>query len=801
GIYESNEPYPSNWFTYNIGAGIQNGEHAIFLSIHAFPARYIPLTNELEYVNEMNIEINYIPPEKPMLDNDVYDLLIVTPAEFSDALQPLVEHKESYGVKTMLVSLDEIYNGNYFTVQGRDDAEKIKYFIKGSIEQWGINYVMLVGGYKHLPVRYAYLNDRSSSWEYERKFISDLYYADIYDSDGHFSSWDTNGNGYYGEYDHETSEGKKTDSLDLYPDVYIGRLACRNKIEVKTVVEKIIQYESDESKNEWFKNMVLCGGDLYPNDPCGDVAEGIYLEEEIAKQMADFNIIREYPSNGMNMFTISKSINQGAGFVVFAGAGAQHLWATHPYDEEKWIYYYNANIRSLKNRQMVPIVLTSGAHLSQFNNSQECFNWVFVSKKKGGAVASIGSTGLCWIAHGENVASFYLGNLHLRLFQEYHNTNILGMMVSNAITSYLNSFDPGHHGISESFHMKAAEELELFGDPTLKVGQSGNDGSTAKTYGKTLYVGGSGPNNYTSIQDAIDDAGNGDKVFVYNGTYHEDIKINKSISLVGQSEKGVILESNGTTLIADAIDIKEFTIKSNGNGKNEAGIHCYGKENIIENATISGYDWGVYLENAQGNVIENNHIMLNNEYAVYMNNSSNVLIQNNTIEKNWYGLWSEYSPALTIRKNNFSSNRWYALWLDGSGKSDIAGNTFIKNWYSIYLYDSSNSNISENKIVKNEHGPQFVNSNSNSFNKNNVEKNEHYGIFVGWRSAGNTFTDNNFIENAQNARDDHGSTWDGNYWSDYIGIKIKILGLIRLPYHIPGRINQWDWHPRMAAYG
>ncbi|MEA2054379.1 MAG: C25 family peptidase propeptide domain-containing protein, partial [Candidatus Thermoplasmatota archaeon] len=39
GIYESNEPYPSNWFTYNIGAGIQNGEHAIFLSIHAFPAR------------------------------------------------------------------------------------------------------------------------------------------------------------------------------------------------------------------------------------------------------------------------------------------------------------------------------------------------------------------------------------------------------------------------------------------------------------------------------------------------------------------------------------------------------------------------------------------------------------------------------------------------------------------------------------------------------------------------------------------------------------------------------------------
>ena len=50
------------------------------------------------------------------------------------------------------------------------------------------------------------------------------------------------------------------------------------------------------------------------------------------------------------------------------------------------------------------------------------------------------------------------------------------------------------------------------------------------SYGRgTLYVGGSGPGNYSSIQAAIDDANNGDTVFVYNGTYNEWITVDKSL--------------------------------------------------------------------------------------------------------------------------------------------------------------------------------------------------------------------------------------------------------------------------------
>ena len=57
------------------------------------------------------------------------------------------------------------------------------------------------------------------------------------------------------------------------------------------------------------------------------------------------------------------------------------------------------------------------------------------------------------------------------------------------------------------------------------------------TINNILYVGGSGPNNYTSIQQAIDAAHNGDTIFVYSGVYYEHVRIYKSINLMGENEK------------------------------------------------------------------------------------------------------------------------------------------------------------------------------------------------------------------------------------------------------------------------
>jgi len=229
---------------------------------------------------------------------EVYDLIIITSESFSTELQPLAEHKEQHGIVTKIVTLDEIYDNTYFEVEGRDNQEIIKHFIRNAKESWDIMYVILVGNPSHIPVRYSHTYDGWYDWE--KKFISELYYADIYDENGRFSSWDANNDGVYGEWDGEEAQDK---NIDLYPDVCLGRLACRNKLEVKKIVKKIIDYEKNPASSSWFKNMVVVAGDTYAEEYYDYNGSDIGYEGEINTQKAldimnDFHPIKLWASTG-----------------------------------------------------------------------------------------------------------------------------------------------------------------------------------------------------------------------------------------------------------------------------------------------------------------------------------------------------------------------------------------------------------------------------------------------------------------------------------------------------------------------
>jgi parallel beta-helix repeat protein len=151
--------------------------------------------------------------------------------------------------------------------------------------------------------------------------------------------------------------------------------------------------------------------------------------------------------------------------------------------------------------------------------------------------------------------------------------------------------------------------------------------------GAILYVGGNGPNNYSSIQQAVNDAQQNDTVYVYNGTYYEGIIINKPLWLLGENKTTTILDGNGTrdiiTVIADYVRIKGFTVQ-------------HGHFNILVN------------HSSFGTVAENN--INNGLQGLSVQDGCHFLtISNNSFKENVYGIRLYSSTDVTISRNSVTS--------------------------------------------------------------------------------------------------------------------------------------------------
>ncbi len=418
-----------------------------------------------------------------------YDLLIIAPSSFTDELQPLIDHKNVIGMPATIAALENIYEES----PGRDNAEQIKYFIKHAIETWEIKYVLLVGGRKPsliseewlLPVRYSHIEDNVETPE--KRYISDLYYADIYDSYGNFSGWDTNENNVFSEW---LSNKTADDIIDLYPDVYVGRLPCRNTFEVKIMVRKIIRYEQEPCDTSWFKKIVVAGGDTYTFN---DYYEGEVANQQALDYMHDYEHVKLWTSDEslQSWRDVVKTINKGCGFLFFAGHGSPASWGTHPpYDNSTWIFGLKLwNMPLLFNKEKLPICVVGGCHNSMFNISilhnswtyglpiQECWSWHLTRKIGGGAIATLGCTGLGYGKEDKQDPSQGGGGdwLNVLFFRECgeHQEDILGKAWGNTIASYLDEFpiDWSQQAFNDTaLDAKTVQEWVLLGDPSLKIG-------------------------------------------------------------------------------------------------------------------------------------------------------------------------------------------------------------------------------------------------------------------------------------------------------------------------------------------
>ena len=501
-VYSSSDPYPSETYTIRKGVGLKDGEHVIYLNIDCY-AQYIAKQDMMYVPEKIEINIQYEEPVTTILANDEYDMLIITDEKFAEGLQPLVDHKNKIGIRTVLETTQEIYP-NY---NGRDDAEDIKLRIADAIEDWGINYVLLAGGRKgqtnewYIPERVVTNDDDSG---YETGYASDLYYADVFKDNQQglpqFEDWDPNGNSKFAECYHN----KPIEILDYYPDVQVGRIPFRYSWETDIVVNKIINYENT-ADDSWFKKAVTLGGDTSP-PARGNVEPGIY-EGEIATDVTasyliddGFEIKKLWTSDGTfsSCEDVQNAINPGCGWVHFAGHANPALLGNFLPDaetESEFVYgvtFLDIAKGAYSNGNKLPVMVIGGCHTCQFNVTMQQvltednphklgrLEWIptdfsswFLLKDGGGSIASLGPTGLGYGYINEYITQGLGGWMDPRFAHAFavQQIDILGDVWGQTITDYINQLGPGIDGVNvDGIDRKTVEETILLGDPSLKIG-------------------------------------------------------------------------------------------------------------------------------------------------------------------------------------------------------------------------------------------------------------------------------------------------------------------------------------------
>ncbi|MBN1860473.1 MAG: hypothetical protein JW840_03325 [Candidatus Thermoplasmatota archaeon] len=432
-----------------------------------------------------NHTINSSTPQKNLLTTG-YDMVIIAPALFQKNLQPLINHKNAVGIQSTLLTSEDIYS----RYDGRDTAEQVKYAIKDAKEQWNISYVLLIGGMKilglewYVPVRYSHLDDGFGN----TIFLTDLYFADLYKENGSFEDWDSNGNGVFAEW------GPGGDLLDLTPDVAIGRLPCRTKNEVDTIVEKIISYENTTYGQPWFHRMIAIGGDTF-TDYAG--YEGELTCDIATSYLTNFTIKKLYTSTGTmsGPDDILDAVNQGCGFLLTRGRGGTDRIRMVMPEGSEFIAFQNKHMSKLTNKENYPICVLGECIHGKFDVSMinilkvlkkepgytiydciyECIAWRLIREKNAGGIATITNTNICFGAFGDSNengipddAELYGGFLAVELFRLYGQEGIdtLGLIHQQSLSNYIELF-PVH---TNKIHCKSLQEFILFGDPSLKIG-------------------------------------------------------------------------------------------------------------------------------------------------------------------------------------------------------------------------------------------------------------------------------------------------------------------------------------------
>ncbi|MCF7885145.1 MAG: T9SS type A sorting domain-containing protein [Candidatus Marinimicrobia bacterium] len=466
-IYNSSKPYPAQIIKKR-AVGYLAGEKIATLQI--FPLIYYPKQKKVVLITDLDITIrdtlssgrmekasrsqksnlsftkNF--PEihfgefnalksHHIIDTTNHPYVIITSNTLHNSFKKLSEWKTQKGLNAKIINTEYIET-NY---NGEDLQAKIRDFIIFAKNNWNTQWVLLGGDTEIIPARYTWAFDcEANSVAGENDIPCDLYFSDL---DG---NWDRDGDGIYGEV---------ADSIDMYPDIFVGRLPVENQNEANAIIKKIIEYEKSPNQDN-ILNMLFLAMVLW-QEPYTDAAIGKdFIDSVFVPERFD-PINKLYESRGKGKVSnVISQINSGINIINHNG----HAWYSSM-GVGSHEYLLIEDMDSLQNN-VYPLLYSIGCWPAAFDH--DCIAEHFLTNPDGGGVAFIGNSRYGWGSPG-NPLFGYSDRFDRIFFDNLLDNNIvrLGAALAATKTRYIPLSQ------QENVYRWCQYELNLLGDPEMPV--------------------------------------------------------------------------------------------------------------------------------------------------------------------------------------------------------------------------------------------------------------------------------------------------------------------------------------------
>ena len=383
----------------NFDAAAQAGEPVRYLV--SFEADWTP-SSRYAVVRYTDVKVPYAvqaaPPSGLRSPTIKGDYLIVTHPNFMEALQPLKEHRESQGFHVVVADVNQIYNDfNH----GRFSPFAIKTFLRSAFQSWEIppEYVLLAG-----DGHYNYKGDNQDYFTKQIYPVDDGVYVNFVPTIHGWSEGGLEGGGET-SMDHRFATIAGNDSL---PDLHIGRLPVHTAAEMRSVVEKIIAYETQTDPDPAWRARVIHISDnrsTHNGDhvfrtsrenlirwltPPSYEVEKIYLRDKAPSSGRWDPPEEEFlPTSGDANLRIVEAVRDGALILEYAGHGGRGVWA----DED---ILRTTDILRMRNDSRHPLVIATTCLINAFDTPEQVgdrsMGEEFLLSRGAGACAVIGAT-------------------------------------------------------------------------------------------------------------------------------------------------------------------------------------------------------------------------------------------------------------------------------------------------------------------------------------------------------------------------------------------------------------------------